>query len=195
MQLELYDVYETPRLQLRAMRLSDANDLFQIFRDARVTNHLLMQQVQSIEEAKRFMRIAYLSYRQLGVPEAMVVVHKATQRVIGICNMHTLKNDDMGEIGFMMHADYQGMGYISEVMPIFIDILFDVVGVRRIEVLHDERNKQSQRVIEKAGFVYEGRMREYYEAKDGTMMNVLLYSIIKHEWKGAQHEKRISSKV
>lgn len=195
MHLEIRKVYESERLYLRAMVPSDVHDLFHIFRDARVTNHLLMNQMQSLEEAKKFMKVAYFSFQQQQVPQAMVVVHKEKNKVIGICNCHTIKHDDTGEIGFMLHADYQGYGYMQEIVPVFIQLLFEDVGIRRIEVLHDERNNKSKRLIEQVGFVYEGRLREYYIGKNEELLNVLLYSMLEHEWKEEVNEKRISNKV
>lgn len=195
MYLEIPKVYESERVYLRAMLPSDVHDLFQIFRDARVTNHLLMKQMQSLEEAKKYMKVAYFSFHQQQVPQAMVVVHKDKKKVIGICNCHTIKHDDTGEIGFMLHADYQGRGYMQEIVPIFITLLFEDVGIRRIEVLHDERNNKSKRLIEQVGFVYEGRLREYYCGKNEELLTVLIYSMLKHEWKEQRYEKRISNEV
>ena len=43
-------------------------------------------------------------------------------------------------------------------------------------------NQRSQRVIEKCGFVYEGRQRKGYHIYDGSDRDNLVYSMLREEW-------------
>lgn len=181
MQLTMKPIY-TPRLYLRAMRASDALELHELFSDKRITDHLLMSRKVHLDETRSFMRVAYLSHVQQGIPEAMVVCLRESGKVIGIVNIHTIKHEEIGELGFMMHADYQNQGYMSEAVQAFIERVFANLDLRRLEVMHEEHNTASKRVIEHCGFVYEGRLRAYY-VKEGKALNMLLYSLLASEYR------------
>ena len=49
-------------------------------------------------------------------------------------------------------------------------------GLRRLEASVFAPNAASARVLEKAGFTLEGRMRESYVERDGTVCDALLYA-------------------
>ncbi len=170
----------TNRLYLRPMAASDAQDLHGIFSDARVTDFLLMSRKKTLEETRSFMRVAYLSHVQQGLPEALVVCLRSSGVVIGIVNIHTIKHEDIGEVGFMLHADYQNQGYMSEALRAYQKAAFQQLGIRRLEVMHEEHNVASQKVIEHCGFVYEGRLRAYY-LKEGKPLTMKLYSLFEEE--------------
>ncbi|MGL5541597.1 MAG: GNAT family N-acetyltransferase [Erysipelotrichaceae bacterium] len=187
MQLTMKPIY-SPRLYLRAMRASDALDLHELFSDPRITDSLLMSRKVHLDETRSFLRIAYLSHVQQGIPEAMVVCLRENGKVIGIVNIHTIKHEDIGELGFMMHADYQNQGYMSEAVKAFIECVFHTLELRRLEVMHEEHNLASQRVIEHCGFVYEGRLRAYY-VKEGKPLNMKLYSLLKVEYRKEQKDE------
>ncbi|MGL5978301.1 MAG: GNAT family N-acetyltransferase [Erysipelotrichaceae bacterium] len=177
-----FPIVTTNRLVLRAMRLDDAEALHELFSDARVTDFLLMPQMHRLEDSIRFMKVAYLSYRQQGIPEAAVICLKPSGKVIGLCNVHTIKHMDTGELGFMLHPDYQRQGYMQEALQAFITTLIQTIGLRRIEAMCDEHNIASKRVIEQVGFVYEGTLREYYVLDDKQTLTLRLYSILAHEY-------------
>ena len=43
-------------------------------------------------------------------------------------------------------------------------------------------NQRSRRVIEKAGFVYEGMERRSNRIYDGTIQDLFIYSLMREEW-------------
>jgi RimJ/RimL family protein N-acetyltransferase len=73
-------------------------------------------------------------------------------------------------------------GYATEATQLMVDYLFLSKELVRIQAIVDVRNKESQRVLEKAGFQREGTMRD--ETFDrGAWRDFYLYSIIRREWK------------
>ena len=79
-----------------------------------------------------------------------------------------------------MHA-YWGRGYASEALNAVSDYLLES-GYYLVECSCNELNKQSSRVMEKAGFKKDGYIANRRLNKDGTYSGVEYYSKTKH-WK------------
>jgi ribosomal-protein-alanine N-acetyltransferase len=75
------------------------------------------------------------------------------------------------------------MGIMTEALLAVMDFLFSEVGMHRIAAFHDEQNDASGRVMQKAGMVYEGKLREDRMRKDGTYSDMCIYGILDREWK------------
>ncbi len=81
----------------------------------------------------------------------------------------------------------QGIAPASKI-PLFY-LGFGLLGLNRIETGHYVSNRASQRSIEKtAGFIYEGRLREYGRNPAGEFEDVLYYGIIRRDWEALYRE-------
>ena len=86
------------------------------------------------------------------------------------------------EIGYVMIPSERGKGYCTEAVKIMVDHLFLSKDIVRIQAHTNVRNKASQKVLEKAGFQKEGRIRKCSFIK-GEWRDSYLYSILREEWK------------
>jgi len=86
------------------------------------------------------------------------------------------------EIGYAIIPSERGKGYCTEAVKIMVDYIFLSKDVVRIQAYIDPRNKASQKVAEKAGFKKEGTIRKSFFTK-GEWRDMLLYSILREEWK------------
>ena len=68
--------------------------------------------------------------------------------------------------------------HISEVIPAFTDWAFEKFGLRRIHAQVFSSNPASTRVLEKAGFVFEGRLK-HNVFKKGELLDSLVYAKIR----------------
>ncbi|WP_282696379.1 GNAT family protein [Streptomyces sp. CC208A] len=75
-----------------------------------------------------------------------------------------------------------GRGYGHQAVVQAVGHAFNVLGLERItaEVFAD--NPRSARLLEGAGFVQEGVMRESIH-RDGRRVNELVYGLLRHEWR------------
>jgi Acetyltransferases, including N-acetylases of ribosomal proteins len=64
---------------------------------------------------------------------------------------------------------------MTEAVGAFSDFCFDRFSLRRIYAEPFANNRASARVLEKAGFVFEGRLKNYV-LKDGQLLDSLLYA-------------------
>ncbi|HME88818.1 MAG TPA: GNAT family protein [Chthoniobacterales bacterium] len=79
------------------------------------------------------------------------------------------------EFGYWLAEEYWGKGIMSEVVPAFVDYCFKEFSLNRIFAMPHSNNPASARVLEKAGFVLEGRLRKNV-VKDGQILDSLLYA-------------------
>ena len=79
------------------------------------------------------------------------------------------------EMGYWLAEEFWGQGIMSEVVPAFVDYCFEKFSLKRIYATTYSRNPASARVLEKAGFVLEGRLRKNV-VKDGKILDSLLYA-------------------
>ena len=79
------------------------------------------------------------------------------------------------EVGFWLGEDFWGRGIAVDALKAMTRHAFAAYGVTRVFAASFEWNAQSQRVLEKAGYVLEGRMRRS-AIKDGKVIDQLLYA-------------------
>jgi [ribosomal protein S5]-alanine N-acetyltransferase len=80
------------------------------------------------------------------------------------------------EIGYWLGEKYWGRGIVSEAVRGFSNYAFANFEIYRLYAEVFEWNPASMRVLEKAGFQMEGRLRKCV-IKDGQVIDVCLYSM------------------
>jgi len=86
------------------------------------------------------------------------------------------------EIGYMIIPSERGKGYASEAVGMMVDYLFLSKDISRVQASVDTRNVSSARVVERAGFKKEATLRKSFFIH-GEWRDMLLYSILREEWK------------
>ena len=79
------------------------------------------------------------------------------------------------ELGYWLSEDFWGHGITSEAVPAFSNYCFENFPLHRIYAEPYANNAASARVLEKAGFVLEGRLKNNV-FKDGQILDSLLYA-------------------
>jgi RimJ/RimL family protein N-acetyltransferase len=80
-----------------------------------------------------------------------------------------------GEIGYWIGEEFWGRGIMTDVVSAVVDYCFEEFSSQRIFAKTFSNNPASARVLEKAGFVFEGRLRKD-TIKDGQILDSLLYA-------------------
>lgn len=110
-----------------------------------------------------------------------VIVNQQSDKVIGAIEMTIDKDNDSGEIGYVLHPDFWGRGVATHAVDQILDYGFNDLKLNRISATTDKRNKGSERVMQKAGMTKEGLLRENILLKDGYR-DTLVYSILSNEY-------------
>lgn len=79
------------------------------------------------------------------------------------------------ELGYWLAKPYWGRGIMTEAVAAVADFGFNELGLKRITARVFHFNAASARVLQKAGFRLEERLRDFYR-KDGRVFDGLLYA-------------------
>jgi len=82
------------------------------------------------------------------------------------------------ELGYWLGEPFWGRGILSEAVPAVTEYGFSQLNLRRIQAGVYDRNPASARVLEKAGFQLEGRLRSHV-TKEGEVMDELVYGKVR----------------
>ena len=82
------------------------------------------------------------------------------------------------EFGYWLSPDYWGRGIMSGVLKAVVDYAFATFDINRLWAGAFDWNPASVRVLEKAGFVFEARLKES-AYKDGVFVDEVIYAIVR----------------
>ena len=178
---ELPERIETERLVLRNRTLADAEAIFDFAGRPEVSS-AGFPPVKTLED-----EIYYLEHilpernQKENLPAGYGIVVKGTDKVIGSVDFNHRHEDDVLEIGYTLHPDYWGRGYVPEAARTLINLAFKELELHKIELTCFGYNVQSQRVVEKLGFTLEARIRDRKDAQ-GNRCDSFIYGLLKSEW-------------
>ncbi len=172
---------DTSRLLLRAMRMSDAGDIYAYSSDPQVARHVLWEAHQSIHQTRAYIRYVLRQYRT-GSPSTFCIVLKETGCVIGTIGFMWISGENRSaEVGYSLSREYWNRGYMTEALSAVVRFGFETLHLNRIEAQHECDNPASGRVMEHVGMCREGTLRERLYNKS-RYVDVELYAILKEDW-------------
>ena len=179
---ELPDKIETERLVLRVRTVADAEDIFDYASRPEVSYPAGFPPVKTLEDEVYYLEhILPKRNQKENLPAGYGIVVKGTDKVIGSVDFNHRHADDVLEIGYTLHPDHWGLGYVPEAARALIDLAFKELGLHKIELSCFRSNVQSQRVAEKLGFTLEARIRDRKDTQ-GNRCDSLIYGLLKSEW-------------
>lgn len=169
---------ETPRLILRKMAMTDAQDMYDYSSDPEVSRHVLWDAHRSVQESRAYLRYILRQYRY-NEPSSWGIELRETGRLIGTIGfMWWNKDNRSAEIGYSLSRAHWNHGYMTEALREVIDFGFNEMALHRIEAQHETTNPASGRVMEKVGMRKEGVLRGRLYNK-GRYVDVALYAILR----------------
>ncbi len=176
-----FPTLETERLLLRRVNLEDVEEIFILRSDPIINKNSLRPLITKKEEALEFIEKLEKSLLENEGIAWMICEIEKPKKVIGHIGIWRLiKEHYRGEIGYLLHTDFQGKGIMSEAIKVVIDYGFNQLKLHTIEAQVSPKNQPSQNVLERNGFEKEGYLKENFFAK-GQFHDTLLYSLINRE--------------
>jgi RimJ/RimL family protein N-acetyltransferase len=103
-------------------------------------------------------------------------------QVLGGTGLHPRVGDEAREIGYWIHQDYLNQGLATEASAALVKAGFEIDRVQRIEIRCAVENVRSAAVPRKLGFTLEGTLRQRLPARDGTLRDCMLWTILRSEY-------------
>lgn len=159
-------ITETERLILRTWLLNDLKDYFEIYGDPEVWRYVEPGgHFKDEGEARRSLQRG-IAYQQAHGICHWATVEKQRGRVIGACGFNLFEGGPDLELVYHFARLYWGRGYATEAVGACLSYARENLVAPRIVASILPPHSASQRVLEKAGFVYEGiKRREGGEEK------------------------------
>ncbi|MDE9364041.1 GNAT family N-acetyltransferase [Luteipulveratus sp. YIM 133132] len=145
---------------LRPFEDSDAEDLFSLLSDAQVLRYWDEPAWTDRGRAKEFVaKCRRMSDEGTG---ARLAVDRADDGAfLGWCSLTRWDPDYRSAgMGFCFTEASWGHGYATEVVRAVLDWAYTTLDLNRVQAETDTRNLACARVLEKAGFVREGHLRQ-----------------------------------
>ena len=156
---------ETERLILRRYEESDIEMQYDILTDGRLAKYIKFPNLSKDEELECIKE--WIKNANDSKYEKWVITLKDNNIPIGNISVNGIeKKHNYCNVGYVIMYDYWGKGYASEALKVVSDYLLDS-GYYLVECSCNELNKQSSRVMEKAGMKLIGIKEKEVELSDG----------------------------
>lgn len=163
-------------ITLRPWHINDADELANIANNKNIAQFMadVFPNPYSVENAKTFIAFATLN------PNSKIFAIEMNGKPIGSIGLH-LQTDILrknAEIGYWLGEAYWGKGIIAKAIPQIIDYGYKNMDIVRIFARIFGTNIASQKVVEKCGFILEGKYEKTI-FKNGEYLDELIYAIRK----------------
>ena len=164
--------------KIRKWKLSDAKDLASVISNKKIQDNLRdgLPYPYTEQDATDYISAMLSEDENETFAFAITIDNKAIGSIGAFRqkNIHRLT----AEIGYYIAEEYWGKGLMTEAVKQICSYIFDKSNIVRIYAEPFSYNKASCRVLEKAGFLYEGTLRSN-AIKNGKTIDMLMYSRLK----------------
>ncbi len=147
----------TERLELKPIKLEDAEELFKITSNKTTTRYMLYAGTEKIQETIDFITDCQKDWNrwhkdnnQQNVALNFSIFLKNTTTPIGTIEIDILENQTSAEMGWMLHNNFQNKGFGSEAAFAIVDFA-KTLGIKTIIAHCDKRNIPSFSLMKKIG--------------------------------------------
>lgn len=173
---------ETNRLILRKFTITDAEEMYNnVGKDLNVANYVSFSPHKSVEETKKIISMWIAEYENNSYH--WVVELKENHQIIGNISVNEQsKKHNNCEIGYVYGSKFWGNGYATEALQKVLNYLLLECDFHLVEARHYESNPASGKVMQKAGMINDGILRERRLKKNSEEYdNLVIYSITKND--------------
>lgn len=168
----------TPRLHVRPLQAADAPDVVEIFADRQTRRWLPFPTGDGPVDAVAWCTGIAATVRDRGDGDHYGVVRREDDRVVGCL---WLRRTDWTarstEVSYAVAPGARGFGVAAEAVDALAIALLLEHGFQRVELRVAPGNVASRRVAEKAGFTYEGLLRNAGHVA-GERVDVEVWSLV-----------------
>lgn len=144
-------IFETDRLLLRELNISDAENFYKLNSDPDVIKFTGDNKFSSVYEAKTFL-VNYTEYEKYGYGR-WAVLSKTDDQFLGWCGLK-YNEEQMVDLGFRFFKKYWGNGFATEAAKGCLNYGFSELHLKTIVGRALKKNIASVKVLEKIGMTH-----------------------------------------
>lgn len=176
-----FPVLETNRLRLIELNSTHSEDLFNQFSLEDVTRYYGMDPLLTLEQAEKMIVNMNNGFTEKRSARWGIQL-KETSELAGTIGLNNLQLwSKKCEVGYDLHPNYWGNGYVTEALEKVLFHCFDTLELSRVGALTFPENKASWKLLVKSGFEKEGLLRNYLY-QGGKTHDAFVFSITKEDW-------------
>ena len=181
MALPTFEPVHTARLTIRPVQANDLPDLLAVNGDDAVTHFLPYASWGGLDDGTAWLaRMQALDAAGTGIQ--LAIEQRADGRVLGGVLLFNFNEGSARiELGYVLGRAHWRQGVAREAITAVCDQAFGPLGIRRIEAEVNPDNHASNNLLQRIGFVLEGRARQRWVAK-GQTYDTQLYGCLASEW-------------
>ncbi len=176
---------KSKRLVLREFSLEDAQDVFDIFSRAEVTQYHNLASMTSPKEAEKLITSRKsLFEHQMGVRWALALKEQP-HKAIGSVGFFAMNREyHSAEIGYDLHPEFWHQGYMTEAVIAALNFGYSdqfFFALNRVEAITYPEHNASIRLLRRLGFMEEGLRREFGFWKE-SFHDLRAFSLLRRDW-------------
>ncbi len=166
--------------KIRKWKLEDAKDLAAALSNTKILDNLRDGLPYPYTEQDGIEYISEMLFADKNESFAFAIT--VDKKVIGSIGAFRQKNihRQTAELGYYIAEDYWGKGIMTEAVKQICRFVFDHSDIIRIYAEPFAYNVASCRVLEKAGFQYEGTLRNN-AVKNGKIVDMKMFALLKRD--------------
>lgn len=172
----------TPRLLLRRFHISDDDNVLKYWASDIEIQSMYFEPVYSTKQDVQKLLARYIESYSKTDYYRWAIISKETNKCIGQIAFFMIDSKNhFGEIEYCIGKKFQNKGFATESTNSLIKFGFETINLNKVQISHMSHNIPSKKVIEKCGFTYEGKLRDYFYM-NGKYIDRLFYSILRKEY-------------
>lgn len=172
----MFPILKTERFILQQILPEDQQFIFEGLSHPDITRFYGVR-YDSMEATKQQMDWYEKNYKE-GTGCSWKIVEKNTKEQTGVVAYYFYKPEHRkAEIGFWLFPQHWNRGITTETLNAVIDYCREEKDIHRLEAFVEEGNRASSKVLEKLGFLCEGRMQDC-EIKNGQFISLFIYGLL-----------------
>ena len=171
---------ETARCLLRCSTVEDIPHVFSATRYPGFNDGMQWEPPASIDELSEPLAENLRGW-EAGEIFVFTIADLSSNHLLGRIGIRNTNRVDVWNLGFWMHPEHQGKGYMTASVIAIIEFGFERLGATRIEASYALWNKPSQRVLQKSGLRFIRYIPHAFQKK-GYWVEANKMEITKREW-------------
>ena len=175
----LFHNLQGEKIYFKALNIEDAEAIHRYASDEDVSRFIGWSLMKTLKETSDYIE-EMIRREAAGTHLYASIVLKPTQEVVGTAMIFNFDwKAKHAEVGYVFHKNHWGRGLCTEAVELMNSFAFEVLKLHKLHARVVAANIGSVRVLEKSGYVLEGRLRDYHFIDEGYY-DSLLFGLIKN---------------
>jgi len=137
---------------------------------------------QTPDDSEKLVR-TWVARWQLREDLPVGMFERDTGRFLGGAGLHRIDwHIGAFEIGYWIRRTGEGRGHVTQTVQLLTSFAFKSLNANRVFIRCAAGNLRSAAVAKRAGFIYEGSIRNSIKDADGNLHDALMFSLIPEDW-------------